>query len=123
MGAVVYFGASALAVEEMPLPALMRVTFSDLGAVRRASSGRAIVLTRRASVRTLYIEWKEMDAESAGNVLNLLEPGTLYVRYADPLTGAWRTAEFAVLLREAELDKVTGGSARLKKLKLKLEEV
>ena len=99
--AILYIGSSEYALEAMPDPKLQGLTvlLQDLDSENstRTASGRMVrdrIAGGATAKRKLQITWPAMHTEDVKKTLQAIAGSFFWVKYPDPYTGAYRTAEF-----------------------------
>ena len=119
MADIIFIGQSET---PLPLPARMRVSYTDTGEVSRAVNGEAVRRAVRTGLRTLDLEWEDLTSAQSALILESLQSEFVYIKYPDPLTGAYRSAQFFCKKRDVRLRCAVNGAARAEKLEVRLEE-
>ena len=108
--AILSIGSSASTLVDMPDPKLRGFTVSlqdiDSGQTTRTASGKMIrdrVVGGANAKRKLVIEWPPLNGADAQIVLQAVSDVFVYVKYLDPYTNAYRTAQFYAGDREAPM--------------------
>lgn len=99
--AIIYIGNTADTVAAVPDPKLqgLTVTLQDLDSENstRTASGRMVrdrIVGGAEAKRKLEITWPAMSSADMSRTLQAIAGSFFWVKYPDPYTGTYRTAEF-----------------------------
>ena len=106
-------------------PNEMSVSLQDIdeGSTGRPASGRmvrSVVRGGASSVRSIELKWENIPIADARTLLTNVGQTFFFIKYLDPYTAAWRSAQFYAGDRKVEIKRITGAdgseSAFIKKL-------
>lgn len=109
--AALYIGESADSLSAVRAPVDFGVTMSDVDATDtgRPASGvmvRTVVRGGETAVRSLKLKWQLLPVEDASAILQALAHPFVFIKYQDPYSGTWRTAEFYASDRECNYKRL-----------------
>lgn len=112
-----YFGeteASLTGVSRAPVD--MVITLSDIDAsdTGRPANGvmvRTVIRNGGEAVRSIELKWQNIPVTDAKPILTAIAGTFFFMKYQDPYTGDWRTAEFYASDRKVHYKRLKGDDA------------
>ena len=93
---MIRIGRTGGTLRSLSAPSRIRVDLTRTGAgAKRSAAGRLLPAACR-TVRILTVKWTLATETDVNTVLELAEEGSVYMEYADPITGTTRTDAFFV---------------------------
>ena len=116
MAYALYIGQDAQNLTGVKSPNEMSVTISDVDAATtgRPASGyivRSVVRGMGTAVRSVELKWQNIPMSAASTILAAFGAAFYYLKYQDPFTADWRTAEFYTSDRKCVVKRIRGEAA------------